>query len=314
MLDKTRNYFFLSIQHLGSSIQHHFASRNGIIIILSLSVCPSRAVTGRGGEASLGIMELKGMGLLEGKVALVTGAAKGLGRAIALKLSHEGAKVAVNDRDRDGLAKTKQMTEEQNGGEVLTIKGDISKEEDTVRMAAETVAKFGAIDVLVNNAAIFYGLKRMSFEDISVDEWDKIMAVNVKGQWLSAKAVAPQMKKQGKGRIINIASALAFMPHPGLMHYLTSKAAILGFTKSLAGALGEYGICVNAVAPGTVMTEARKVYTTGEKAKELAQKNQLIKRPVLPEDLTGIVAFLASDESALITGQTIVVDGGVVLH
>jgi 3-oxoacyl-[acyl-carrier protein] reductase len=258
--------------------------------------------------------ELKDMGLLEGKVALVTGAAKGIGRAIALKLSHEGAKVVTVDVDMEGLAKTKQMIEELSGGEVITLKVDISIEEDTIRMAEEAIEKYGAIDVLVNNAAIFYGLKRVSFEDISVDEWDRIMAVNVKGQWLCVKAVTPQMKKQGKGRIINIASSIAFMAHPGLTHYLTSKAAILGLTKSLAGALGEYGICVNAVAPGTAMSEARRLYTTDEKAKEDAQKFQLIKRPVMPEDITGIVVFLATDESAIITGQTIVVDGGVVLH
>ena len=251
---------------------------------------------------------------LEGKVAIVTGAAKGLGSACAVKLSKEGAKVvAVTDRDMEGLAKTKQMIEDQ-GGEVLTLKVDVSKEKDTQHMAQETIAKFGRIDVLVNNAAIFYGLERKSFQDITTEEWDRLMAVNVKGHWLCTKAVAPQMKKQGKGKIINIASNVAFMGYEGFLHYLTSKAAILGLTRGLAAALGEHGICVNAVCPGRFMSEARKLYTTEEKAIESAKKSQLIKRPEQSEDLVGIVAFLASDESDLMTGQTVVVDGGEVLH
>lgn len=181
-------------------------------------------------------------------------------------------------------------------------------------MAEETVAKFGRIDVLVNNAAIFYGLERKSFQDISTEEWDRLMAVNVKGQWLCAKAVAPEMKKQGKGKIINVASNVAFTGHVGFLHYLTSKAAILGLTRGLAGELGEHGICVNSLCPGMAMTEARRLYTSDELALERARKEQLIKRPQQPEDLVGIVAFLASDESDLMTGQTVVVDGGWVLH
>ncbi len=250
---------------------------------------------------------------LKGKVAIVTGAAKGLGRACALKLSKEGAQVVVIDLDMEGLAKTNQIIEGQ-GGEVLSLKVDVSKEEDTQHMAQEAIAKFSRIDVLVNNAAIFYGLERKSFQDISTEEWDRVMAVNVKGQWLCAKAVAPQMKKQGKGKIINIASNVAFMGYEGLLHYLTSKAAILGLTKGLAGALGEYEICVNAVCPGRFMSEARRLYTTEEEAIEFAKKFQLIKHPEQPEDLVGIVAFLASDESDLMTGQTVVVDGGWILH
>lgn len=254
------------------------------------------------------------MSALEGKATIITGAAKGLGRAIALRFADEGAKVvAVTDRDMDGLAKTKEMIEVK-GGEVTTLKVDVSNEENTQRMAKETIAKYGAIDVLVNNAAIFDGLKRQSFMEISGDEWDKVMTVNVKGMWLCAKAVTPQMKKQKKGRIINIGSSVAFMSHIGFTHYLTSKAAIIGLTRSLAGELGEHGITVNNVGPGTIMTEARYRYTTDDVAREKAQKSQLIKRPPVSEDITGMVVYLASDESSMMTGQTVVIDGGVVLH
>lgn len=248
---------------------------------------------------------------LEGKVAIVTGGGRGLGKAFCLKLAEEGAKIVVVDViDTTGTVKE---IEERNGS-AIGLKVDVSQEEDTQRMAEETVAKFGRIDVLVNNAAIFYGLERKSFQDISTEEWDRLMAVNVKGQWLCAKAVAPEMKKQGKGKIINVASNVAFTGHVGFLHYLTSKAAILGLTRGLAGELGEHGICVNSLCPGMAMTEARRLYTTDELALERARKEQLIKRPQQPEDLVGIVAFLASDESDLMTGQTVVVDGGWILH
>lgn len=248
---------------------------------------------------------------LEGKVAIVTGGGRGLGKAFCLKLAEEGAKVVVADViDTTGTVKE---IEERNGS-AIGLKVDVSQEEDTQRMAKETVAKFGRIDVLVNNAAVYYGLERKSFQDISTEEWDRLMAVNVKGQWLCAKAVAPEMKKQGKGKIINVASNVAFTGHVGFLHYLTSKAAILGLTRGLAGELGEHGICVNSLCPGMAMTEARKLYTTDEQAVERARKEQLIKRPQQAEDLVGIVAFLASDESDLMTGQTLVVDGGWILH
>jgi len=248
---------------------------------------------------------------LEGKVAIVTGGGRGLGKAFCLKLAEEGAKIVVVDViDTTGTVKE---IEERNGS-AIGLKVDVSQEEDTQRMAEETVAKFGRIDVLVNNAAIFYGLERKSFQDISTEEWDRLMAVNVKGQWLCAKAVAPEMKKQGKGKIINVASNVAFTGHVGFLHYLTSKAAILGLTRGLAGELGEHGICVNSLCPGMAMTEARRLYTSDELALERARKEQLIRRPQQPEDLVGIVAFLASDESDLMTGQTVVVDGGWILH
>jgi NAD(P)-dependent dehydrogenase (short-subunit alcohol dehydrogenase family) len=254
------------------------------------------------------------MGMIQGKVAIVTGAGLGLGRVIAVRLAREGAKVtAVTDRNVEGLAETKRMIEKE-GGTVTTLKVDVSKEEDTKRMAEETISKYGAIDALINNAAMFAGLKRQSFMDVPVEEWDRLMAVNVKGPWLCTRAVVPQMKKQGKGRIINIGSNVAFMSHFGFPHYLTSKAAIIGLTRALAGELGPLGITVNNLGPGTIMTEARRIYTSEERAQEVADKMQLIKRPPLPEDMTGMVVYLVSDESSMLTGQTILIDGGMVLH
>lgn len=253
------------------------------------------------------------MGVLDNKVAIITGAAKGLGKAIALRFAQEGAKVvAVTDRDMEGLAGTKKEIEAM-GGDVTTLKVDVSSETDTRKMAEETISAYGTIDILVNNAAIFYGLQRQSFLDISVEEWDRLMGVNVRGMWLCAKAAVPRMKEQKSGRVINIGSSVAFMSHFGFTHYLTSKAAIIGLTRSMAGELGEYGITVNNVGPGTIMTEARKVYTSEESAMEKAQV-QLIKRPPVSEDITGMVVYLASDESSMMTGQTVVIDGGVVLH
>lgn len=253
------------------------------------------------------------MGVLDNKVAIITGAAKGLGKAIALRFAKEGAKVvAITDRDMEGLADTKKEIEVM-GGDVTTLKVDVSSEIDTRKMAKETISAYGTIDILVNNAAIFNGLQRQSFLDISVEEWDRLMGVNVKGMWLCAKAAVPVMKAQKSGRVINIGSSVAFMSHFGFTHYLTSKAAIIGLTRSMAGELGEFGITVNNVGPGTIMTEARKVYTSDEAAMEKAQ-NQLIKRPPVSEDITGMVVYLASNESSMMTGQTVVIDGGVVLH
>jgi len=257
---------------------------------------------------------------LTGKVAIVTGAGKGLGQAAAVRLAQEGAKVVtVTRRDMEGLARTKQMIEEQ-GGEVLTLQVDVSKEDDTLRMAEETIAKFGRIDILVNNAAIFYEIGNMPFEEIAVDDWDRQMSVQPKGSWLCAKAVVPHMKKQGKGKIINVASNVAFIGRPQMMHYVTSKGAIISMTYIMAEELGPHNICVNTLAPGFFLSESGVKHRGGpreeaiSKTAELAKTRQCIKRPIFPEDLVGTVAFLASDDADMITGQTIAVDGGQIKH
>jgi NAD(P)-dependent dehydrogenase (short-subunit alcohol dehydrogenase family) len=178
-------------------------------------------------------------------------------------------------------------------------------------MAAEAVKAFGRIDVLVNNAAIFINIERHPFHEISVEEWDRVSAVNIKGPFLCAKAVFPQMKEQRSGKIINISSSTAFWGTPMFLHYVASKAALIGMTRSLAREVGRFGICVNAIAPGLVEHEGQNA------PKELTDfqlKVRSIKRLQTPEDLLGVLVYLASSDSDFVTGQTIVVDGGSVFH
>ncbi len=248
---------------------------------------------------------------LKGKVAIVTGGGRGIGKAFCLRLAEEGVKVVVADII-DTAGTVKEI--EDKGGAAIGLHVDVSSEEDTKRMAAETLAKFGQIDILVNNAAVFYGLKDIPFEEITVEMWDKQMAVQPKGSWLCAKAVAPQMKKQGKGKIINIASDTVFIGRPQKMQYITSKGAVISMTYVMAEELGKYNICVNSVCPGSTLSEAMLLTRTAEEADKLAGARQCIKRAIYPEDIAGTVAFLASDDADMITGQTIAVDGGMAKH
>jgi NAD(P)-dependent dehydrogenase (short-subunit alcohol dehydrogenase family) len=188
---------------------------------------------------------------------------------------------------------------------------DVSKEEDTQRMAAQTIQAFGRIDVLVNNAAIFINIQRHPFYEISAEEWDRVSAVNIKGPFLCAKAVFPQMKEQRSGKIINISSSTVFWGTPNFLHYVASKAALIGMTRSLARELGEYGICVTAIAPGLVEHEGQNAPRA---LSELQLKERAIKRLQTPEDLLGTLVFLASPDSDFMTGQTIVVDGGSIFY
>ncbi len=247
---------------------------------------------------------------LDDKVIIVTGAAGGLGKAFSLRLAQEGAKITVVDIS--DVADTVAEIEAQ-GGMALGLKVDISREEDTLRIAEETVTRFGKIDVLINNAAVFSSIVMKPFYEINVQEWDQLMQVNLKGAWLCAKAVFPQMKMQGKGNIINVSSGAIFSGTPGFLHYLASKAAIVGLTRGLATELGDYGIRANALAPGYTLTEAGQIVMSEERQMRSSQ-HRCLKRVEQPEDLVGAVVFLASDESDFVTGQTLLVDGGASLH
>jgi 3-oxoacyl-[acyl-carrier protein] reductase len=249
------------------------------------------------------------MGRLDNKVAIVTGGAKGLGKAFCFALAKEGAKVvmAVHRLDEESTKAVKEI--EAKGGYGVVV--DVTKEEDTVRMAEETIKKFGRIDILVNNAAFYYGVGRNPFYEVSSEDWDKALAVGAKGAWLCAKAVFPQMKKQGKGKIINLSSDTVFAPTKGMINYITSKAAVIGITRVLAGELGQYNICVNAVAPGYTDTPAS--WTIGNVAKFDTSTTPL-GRVGKPEDIVGAVVFFASDDSDFISGQTLIIDGGRRVH
>jgi 3-oxoacyl-[acyl-carrier protein] reductase len=245
------------------------------------------------------------MGRLDNRVAIVTGGAKGLGKAFCFALAKEGAKVmmAVHRMDEESTESVKEI--EAKGGASVVV--DVTKEEDTVRMAEETVKKFGRIDILVNNAAFYYGVGRNPFYEVSSEDWDKALAVGAKGAWLCARAVFPYMKKQEKGKIINLSSDTAFGPTKGMINYVTSKAAVVGITRVLAGELGQYNICVNAVAPGYTDTPAS--WTIGNVAKFDTSTTPL-GRVGKPEDVIGAVVFFASDDSDFISGQTLIIDGG----
>lgn len=248
---------------------------------------------------------------LKGRVAIVTGGAKGLGRAFALNLAEEGARVMVVTRkDMANLEKTVQQIKDL-GGEAALFQADVARETDMLNMAEATNKAFGRIDVLINNAAIYDGIKRKPFYEIDPDEWDLVMTVNVKGAFLAARAVFPYMKAQGYGKIVNLSSEVFYTGSNGFAHYVASKGGIIGLTRALAVELGPHNICINCVAPGFTDTEASR--GLADVTKYDTSKTPL-RRLERPEDLTGAALFLASPESDFITGQTILVDGGRAMH
>ncbi len=245
---------------------------------------------------------------LSGRVAIVTGGARHIGAAYARKLADEGAAVVIADI-LDGEPVANEIC--AAGGKALALKIDVSDDADTHRMAVETVKAFGRIDILVNNAAIFINIQRHPFYEITAEEWDRVSAVNIKGPFLCAKAVFPQMKEQKSGKIINISSSTAYWGTPNFLHYVASKAALIGMTRSLAREVGEFGICVNAIAPGLVEHEGQNA---PKALTELQLKERSLKRLQTPDDLMGTLVFLCSADSDFMTGQTIVVDGGSIFH
>ena len=244
---------------------------------------------------------------LENKVAIVTGGGRGLGKIFCLAMADEGAKIVSADiLEKDSFETAREV--EEKGGSALSLKVDVTSEKETVSMAREAIKAFGRIDILVNNAALYFGIGRRPFHEISSAEWDKLMAVNLKGPFLCSKAVFPYMKKQKKGKIINLSSETAFTGSKGFIHYVTSKGGIISFTRSLAAELGPHGICANSIAPGFTDTEASRSLA-GDIAKYNVSLTPL-GRLQQPEDLIGALLFLSSDESDFVTGQALVVDGG----
>lgn len=248
------------------------------------------------------------MGRLDGRVAIVTGAAQGIGAAFARALAGEGASVAVADLD-SGAKVVAEI--EAAGGAAIDVPTDVADEAACARMVGAAVEAFGGLDAIVNNAAVFTSVERKPFTDIPVEEWDRVMAVNVRGVWLCCKAAAPEMRKRKYGKIVSICTGRIFKGSPFFLHYDASKAAVLGITRSLARELGGDNICVNAIAPGSTMSEnvlKRTNWMGGNPAQTVATR--ALKREETPEDLVGACVYLASADSDFVTGQTIVVDGG----
>ena len=244
---------------------------------------------------------------LTDKVVIVTGAAGGLGRAFAMAFAEAGCRVACADLNKAGAQETAQQVIAA-GGQAMGVAVDVADEQSTLAMAEVVMAKWGRIDILVNNAAMYATLSMVPFNELSVDEWDKTMAVNVKGPWLCTRAVYPAMKAQGYGKIVNIASATFFSGSPLWPHYVASKGGLIALTRSLARSLGDDGIRVNAVAPGFTLTDASLEVMPD--AHQYGINRGAIKRSQQPEDVPGAVIFLASPASDFISGQTILVDGG----
>lgn len=250
---------------------------------------------------------------LEGKVVVVTGAARGIGQEYALELASRGAALVVCDVN-DCNETVRKI--EAAGGKVLAVKVDVASEASARAMAEAAVARFGRIDGLVNNAALYGQLRSNKFDAIPESEWDAAMAVNVKGIWNACKAVVPAMRAAGGGSIVNITSLAATYGMPFRLHYTTSKAAVIGMTRGLARELGRDLIRVNAVAPAAVMTEGTQEFFSGkvEKALEAIKGGQAIQSNLMPADLAGTILYLISDASRFMTGQTLSVDGGTVMH
>ncbi len=246
---------------------------------------------------------------LKDKVIIVTGGGVGIGRAYATGLAKEGARVVVADIQEEEAKKVASEIK-QGGGEALALPVDVTSAEKTQAMADKTLQKYGRIDVLVNNAGLYSAIKKKPFSEITAEEWDRVMAVNLKGLFLCVQAVYPAMKKQGKGKIINISSGTALGGTPFFLHYVTSKAGVIGFTRALARELGPDNICVNAITPGlTISGPQQEGVLTPEQLQD-RRRRRAFQRDQYPQDLVGTMIFLCSADSDFITGQTINVDGG----
>lgn len=249
------------------------------------------------------------MNRLPGTVAIVTGAGQGIGKAYALGLAAAGAKLGLLD-----LFNPAAVADEirSRGGQAISRAADVTSSAAVTELVAATEREFGSVHVLVNNAAVYTALEKKPLSEISSDEWDRVMAINTRGPFECVKAVLPIMRRQRYGKIINIGSSTVYGSTTNLLHYVSSKGAIVAMTRALARELGEDGICVNCIEPG--FTESETALARGKQTRDVVLAGRCFKRAETPEDLVGTVVFLASAESDFITGQTIVVDGGFFMH
>lgn len=252
---------------------------------------------------------------LRDKVAIVTGGGHGIGRVYCLGFGKAGAKVVVADIDGPAAERVASEVGKETGAQALGLRVDVADEQSTKRMAEATLKRFGRIDILVNNAAIFatIPMNRGGIESLDPEEWDRMMRVNLKGPFLCARAVLQTMRSQKSGKIINISSGTVLSGSAGRLHYVTSKAGIIGFTRTLAREVGDDNVQVNAIAPGSTLSEENPTQEI-IKLRQGRVQDRALKRVQLPQDLVGTVLYLSSGLSDFMTGQTLVVDGGAVMH
>jgi NAD(P)-dependent dehydrogenase (short-subunit alcohol dehydrogenase family) len=247
------------------------------------------------------------MNRLAGKVAVVTGAAQGIGETYAKAMAQEGAKVVVSD-----IADPSRVADEinSNGGAAIAIEADVTIDDSLAGLVSRTEAEFGSIEILVNNAALFAELMITPIMEMSNEEWDRVLTVNARGTFQCIKACVPSMIKNGRGKIINVSSGTFYYGGPGFAHYVSSKGAILGLTRSAARELGDKNIFVNCLIPGLTESEGVKNHPQLDVARAPTVQSRIIKRDMMPEDLIGSLLFFASEDSDFLTGQSINVDGG----
>lgn len=250
------------------------------------------------------------MGKLDGKVAIVTGAAQGIGASYAKALAEEGAKVAIVDI-LDGAGAAERISSEVSGAEIAAFDCDISDEAATLKLVDDVVSKFGGLHILINNAAMFGTLQPQPFDEIDIELWDKVQSVNVRGMLLMCRAAVKVFRPQKYGKIVNVGSDTILKGVPFMLHYVTSKGGVYAMTRCLANELGTDNICINTLAPGLTMSEAVLDWgPEGDHDKNLVIQSRAIQREQLPADLTGACVFLSSPESDFMTGQYVAVNGG----
>lgn len=250
---------------------------------------------------------------LRDRTVVVTGGGKGIGKVYAQEFAKIGARIVAADIDAAAASATAELIE-VTGGQAMGLKVDVTDAESVCAMVETTLQSFGSVDVLINNASLMSTLPRRPWTEIPIEEWDQVMATNLRGMFLCCRAVFPVMREQKRGKIVNISSSRIWDGTPNRLHYTTSKAGVVGFTRALAREVGPFGITVNAVTPGLTLSDSQVQSSSSNYLNSNAYTDRALGRAQYPDDLVGTIIFLASPASDFITGQTINVDGGKSMH